>query len=332
MTTIYDIAKAAGVTAMTVSNVIRGKGSVSAATRERVMKYVQELGYQPNLVARSLSNGRTGVIGLVVPEMGNVFYSEATAIAERLAYARGMRIFVTTLSIEDKGAQLLNDLALRRVDGLIIASNSIAAQIIHSMSELHLPAVYCFWEADSQPVDYHVSFAFEEAGRLAAEHLLGLGHRRLGVVSYSHRLRFSGFKSALARHGVELPQEYICGGGSTPESGKIAGRKLLTLPERPTAIFATCDMVALGVMAAAWELGLRVPQDLSIVGHDDTELAAYATPPLTSIRIDKPAMLAASFDLLLAILADKKIVSPSPFPARLIVRSSSGPRPAGISD
>lgn len=312
---------------MTVSNVIRGTGSVSAATRERVMKYIEELDYQPNLVARSLSKGRTGVIGLVVNEMNNAFYAEVTAIAERLAYARGLRVFVTTLSPEDESLQLLKDLALRRVDGIIATCGSISPQAVSSMFELHLPVVHCFWEADQQEVDYCVPFAFEQAGRLAAEHLLALGHRRFGLVGRAHGLRGIGFQEALARRGITLAPEYIQKANSSQESGKAAGLELLKLPQRPTAIFATNDMMALGIMTAAWELGLRIPQDLSVVGHDDIDLAAYSIPPLTSIRIDRHAMLSAAFDLLLDAIAGKQVTAPQTFPPSLMVRHSSGPRP-----
>lgn len=316
---------------MTVSNVIRGKGSVSAATRERVMKYIQELNYQPNLIARSLSSGRSGVIGLVVNEMSNAFYAEVMAIAERLAYARGLRIFVTTLSREDESLPLLKDLALRRVDGIIATSGSISPQAINAMSGLHLPVVHCFWETNLQAVDYYVPFAFEQAGRLAIEHLLELGHRRFGLVGHPHGLRSTGFLEALAQHGITLAPEYIQKGDSSQQSGKAAGLVLLKLPQRPTAIFATNDMMALGVMTAAWELGLRIPQELSVIGHDDLDQAAYSIPPLTSIRIDRRAMLSASLDLLLDVLAGKQVTAPQPFPASLTVRFSSGPCPQAPS-
>lgn len=316
---------------MTVSNVIRGTGSVSAATRERVMKYIKELDYQPNLVARSLSNGRTGVIGLVVNSMSNVFYAEVMAIAERLAYARGLRVFVTTLSHEDESLQLLKDLALRHVDGIIATCGSIPPQAVKSMSGLRLPVVHCFWEADRQEVDYCVPFAFEQAGRLAAEHLLALGHQRFGLVGYPHGLRGTGFQQVLTRHGIMLAPEHIQKGNSSQESGKAAGLELLKLPQRPTAIFATDDITALGVMAAAWELGLRIPQDLSVVGHDDIDLTAYSMPPLTSIRIDRRAMLSTAFDLLLDVIAGKQVTAPQTFPASLTIRNSSGPCPQAPS-
>lgn len=324
MATIYDIAKLAGVTPTTVSKVLSGKGSISAATRERVMQYARELNYQPNLVARSLIKGRTGVIGLVVREMNNHFYAEVAEIAEHLAYERGIRIFMTTVGKED-GQQLLRDLALRRVDGLIIASGTITPQTLNAMSDFRLPAVYCFWESVEQPGDYHVTFDFEQGGRLVAEHLLSLGHRRFGVISHVLHSRFTGFQEVLAQHGISFDPTYLQWGESNLESGKRGGHKLLTMPARPTAIFATNDMMAMGVMSAAWELGLRIPQDLSLVGHDDNEVTTYTTPPLTTIRIDKAAMLSRSIDVLLSLIDGKPVDAPPLFSARLMVRGSTGP-------
>ncbi|HLZ58694.1 MAG TPA: LacI family DNA-binding transcriptional regulator [Ktedonosporobacter sp.] len=330
MATIYDIARAAGVTPTTVSKVLAGKGSISAATRERVMQFAQDLNYQPNLVARSLIKGRTGVIGLVVHGMSNLFYAEITAIAEHLADERGMRIFVTTLSAKDEGQKLLKDLTLRRVDGMVIAAGAIAPQKLQSIPGLDLPAVYCFWEGETQDVAYPISFDFEQAGRLAAEHLLALGHRRFAIVSYTHHGRFTGFKAALADHSITLDPQCIRGGKDSPEMSKAIGLEVLTLPERPTAIFATNDMMAMGVLSAAWELGLSVPRDLSIVGHDDIEIAKYTTPPLTTLRIDTSAMLSASMDVLLAAIEGKAVTIPPIFPAHLVVRGSSGPCPEEI--
>ncbi|GHO42775.1 LacI family DNA-binding transcriptional regulator [Ktedonospora formicarum] len=326
MATIYDIARMAGVTPTTVSKVLAGKGSISAATRERVMQYARELNYQPNLIARSLIKGRTDVIGLVLHEMSNLFYAEIAEIAERLAYERNLRIFVTTIG-KSEGQQLLQDLALRRVDGLIIAAGTISPETFNSMSDLHIPAVYCFWEASEQQVDHYVAFDFQQAGRLAAEHLLELGHRRFGVVSHVQHSRFTGFKETLLQNGISLDDAYIQWGESNLESGRVSGHKLLTMPERPTAIFATNDMSAMGVLSAAWDLGLRVPQDISIVGHDDNEITAYTTPPLTTIRIDKPAMLATSIDVLLSAIDGKPVMTTPSFPARLMTRQSSGPCP-----
>lgn len=333
MTTIYDIAKAAGVTATTVSNVLSGKGSVSIATRERVLKYVQELEYEPNLIARSLIKGRTGTIGLILPAIDNPFYAEVTAVVERLAYAAHLRIFVTTLTADDQmGQELLKDLTLRRVDGLLVAAGTWSSQTLRSISELRLPVVYCFWGSEEPEATPYVTFDFEHGGRLAAEHLIRLGHTRFGVVTnniaeegWGHYLRVLGFKTIVEQYGLTLDPTFILAGYSSPEGGKVAGHKLLTHPTPPTAIFATNDLMAIGVMSAAWELGLHIPHDISIVGLDDIALTRYTTPPLTSVNIDRVTLMTKAIELLLNAIEGQQVTSLPLFPATLAVRGSTGP-------
>jgi DNA-binding LacI/PurR family transcriptional regulator len=330
MATIYDIAKAAGVTATTVSYVLSGKGSVSAATRSRVMKFAQELGYQPNLVARSLIKGRTGIIGLALPNIENPFYSEIIAIVERLAYKAGLRVFVTTLTTDDVvGQKLLGDLVLRQVDGLLVLGGCPPPHVLQTIVTPNLPIVWCLWEGPREGTSPSVDFHFYQGGQLAAEHLLGLGHRRFGVVAdtasdgSSPSLRVTGFREALAAHDVTIDPELIQSGQYTAEGGKEAGHKLLTHPNPPTAVFATNDFMAIGVMAAAWELGKQIPRDLSIVGLDDISLASYTTPPLTTIVIDKPAVMSLAIETLLRAIDGQATESSSMYPATLAVRGST---------
>jgi DNA-binding LacI/PurR family transcriptional regulator len=332
MATIYDIAKAAGVTATTVSYVLAGKGSVSAATRLRVMKYAQELGYQPNLVARSLIKGRTGVIGLALPNIENPFYAEVIAVVERQAYKAGFRVFVTTLSNDDVvGQKLLGDLVLRKVDGLLVMGGCPPLQTLRAIVTPQLPIVCCLWEGKDEEASPSVAYDFFQGGQLAAEHLLSLGHRRFGVVAHVDpdgsvpSLRVAGFRQALAAHDITLEPQFIQPGQYTVEAGKEAGYKLLTLPTPPTAIFSTNDVMAIGVMAAAWELGIQIPRDLSIVGLDDILLARYTTPPLTTIVLDKTMIMAHAIGVLLQVIEGQPVVSPPMFPATLAVRGSTGP-------
>ncbi|MBO0794919.1 MAG: LacI family DNA-binding transcriptional regulator, partial [Ktedonobacteraceae bacterium] len=301
-------------------------------TRARVMKYVQELGYQPNLVARSLIKGRTGLIGLVVPRLENPFYAEIVTAVERLAYAAGRRIFVNTLSSDDEfGQQMLRDLASRRVEGILAMAGSISINSL--LNSIDLPAVYCLDEAEDEPLLPSVSFDFTQGGQLAAEHLVSLGHRRFGIVTskwgvgeVGHLVRIEGFKKVLAEHGLEILPEHIQAGQDRLMEGKAAGYRLLTQPDPPTAIFAVNDLMAIGVISVAWELGLRVPQDLSVVGFDDIMLGQYLTPPLTTIVIDKDALMTQALELLLrAIESQETITSPPLLPARLVIRGSTGP-------
>jgi DNA-binding LacI/PurR family transcriptional regulator len=342
VTTIYDIAKAAGVTAATVSNVLSGKRVVSAATRERVMKYVHELGYRPNLVARSLIRQSTRTIGLFVPNIGNPFFAGLAEAAERIAYAAGFRIFVTnTYRDEQLTKNLLDDLLSRRVDGIIVVSELFT--FVESLQTLHLPSceslplVVCLWEEKKADFVPSITFDFHAAGRLATEHLLALGHERIGVVvsglsseeategQIHHTERLAGFEEALRQHGHQLDRSLLRIGNSTLESGKSAGCQLLQLPEPPTAIFATNDMMAIGVLSAAWELGIRVPDQLSVVGFDDIHLAAYQSPPLTTVIMRESAVAERALRLLFRMIEGEQVTSPPMLQPELVVRGSTAP-------
>jgi DNA-binding LacI/PurR family transcriptional regulator len=343
VTTIYDVAKAAGVTAATVSYVLSGKRPVSKATRERVMRYVQELGYRPNQIARSLIKQRTKTIGLVVPNIGNPFYAEMAEAAERITYAAGFRIFVTNTYRDEHLAQnLLDDLLSRRVDGIIVASeiSSLAEETIQSLnatSTITLPLVLCLWEGNEPSFAPAVRFDFCTAGRQAAEHLLNLGHRRIGIVvdaissdgvtleTIRHFARLAGFQQALIQRGYPLDQSLLGIGSSSLESGKKAAYRLLQLPVPPTAIFATNDLMALGVMSAAWELGIHVPHQLSIVGFDDIGLVAYSTPPLTTVIMRSSTVMEQALDLLFRMIEGKQVASPPILQPTLVVRGSTAP-------
>jgi DNA-binding LacI/PurR family transcriptional regulator len=338
MTTIYDIAKASGVTATTVSNVLSGKGSVSVATRKRVLQAVKDLEYAPNLVARSLIKGRTGIIGLTVPSMDNPFYAETASAVERLAYAARLRVLITTIPWKDQmGAQLLKDLILRRVDGLLVTSNDYLLHTIRSVSRQQVPLVFCLYEQreDDHKVEceYVVSFDFLRAGQLAAEHLLSLGHQRVGLIPQidvsgkpeTGQARSKGFLTTMETHGHRVDPALIVAGDATLEGGRRAGAGLLAHSEPPSAIFATNDIMAMGVMQAAWERRLHVPDDLSVIGLDDISIAAYTSPPLTTIRIDKVALMAKAMELLLLAIEGKAIPSVPLFPATIIIRHSTAP-------
>jgi DNA-binding LacI/PurR family transcriptional regulator len=206
------------------------------------------------------------------------------------------------------------------------------------MTTAQLPIVPCLWEiavAENEPSP-SVNFDFAAAGRLAAEHLLELGHRRIGIVAHgfhrengieiTHSLRVSGCTEAMAENGHPFDPALLDVGTSTLESGKAAGWRLLTLPTPPTAIFATNDLMALGIMSAAWELGLHVPRDLSIVGFDDIAQATYNTPSLTTIVMSVNAIAEQALGSLLAMLEGKTVSSPPMLQPTLAVRASTAPR------
>jgi DNA-binding LacI/PurR family transcriptional regulator len=340
--TIYDVAKAAGVTAATVSYVLSGKRSVRKATRERVMKYVHELGYRPNQIARSLTSQHTKTIGLVVPCIGNPFYAEMAEAAERITYAAGFRLFVANTYRDERLSQNpLDDLLSHRADGMIIVTeiHSLVKtlQSLQTTSSMPLPLVVCLWEKGKPDFAPAVNFDFFAAGRLAAEHLLGLGHRRIGIVvdgmaregvsteEIHHPLRLAGFQETLAQSGYPLDQSLLEIGNSYLESGKKAAYHLLQQPLPPSAIFATNDLMALGVISAAWELGIHVPHQLSVIGFDDISLAAHYIPPLTTVRMRESVIAEKALGLLFRLIEGEQVTSPPTLQPTLAIRESTAP-------
>ena len=339
MTTIYDIAKAAGVTATTVSYVLSGKGGVGQATRERVLKYAQELGYRPNLIARSLTKQSTRTIGFVVPNIGNPYYAGLAEVVECLAYEAGIRVFITNTYRDNRlGQELLDDLISRHVDGIIVVSEGLSSTILQGLqakSPLRLPIVRCVIEGDEPTAFPAVTFDFFKAGHLAGEHLLELGHQRIGIVvdglanedgqieRILHPLRLAGFSEALAQAGYPLDPSLIGIGDSSVESSKKATQRLLQLSNPPTALFATNDLMALGVISKAWELGIAVPQQLSVVGFDDISLAASHVPPLTTVAMRESAVARLALELLFGMMEGKDVSSPPMLQPALIVRGSA---------
>lgn len=333
--TLQDVARAAGVTPAAVSYALAGKGTLSAATRARILKCATELGYRPNLVARGLVTQQTHTIGLIVGDIANPFYGAAAQAVERTAYRAGYRaFFVSTDRDEHLGAELLADLCARRVDGILAVSGGLPAGTVRATMATGMPVVWCMWEDEGSDLTPAVDLDYYAAGRLVADHLVALGHRRIGIVAHGpnpgapvheHRLRVAGCRAGLAAAGSPLDEALLVFGDSTVESGAIAGRALLTGPAPPTAVFATNDLMALGVLGAARELGVRVPDELSIVGFDDILAAAFAGPPLTTVRVDVVDIMTHATSLLLDTIAGVQPAVPRAWVPALVVRGSTGP-------
>ncbi len=331
MTTLDDVARHVGVTSATVSNVITGKGSVSEKTRARVFAAIEEMGYQPNLVARGLARRKTFTLALVLLTIANPFYAEIAEEIERVARQHGYQLLLcNTHKDTTTGREHLKGLSSRWVDGLLVMGGSLSVPDMLAAArrgQRGQPLVLCIPSENEQnaalPV---VDIDFRYAGELAAQHLLALGHHRAAVIveAPSHVLRWEGFRTALATSGVALPAEYVQYGDSTMQSGYQAAEVLLALPIRPTAIFATNDLMALGAVEAALDHGLRVPSDLSVVGLDDIMLGAHVRPPLTTVAIPKQELAKQAIELLLRYI-DSTETGPVSLTVRphLVVRHST---------
>src|ERR1051326_2486740 len=260
MITIYDIAKAAGVSKSTVANVLTGKGSVGETTRQRVLTYVRELGYRPNELARSLYSHKTFTIALVLPTIVNPFYPEIVEAIEIMASEHEYQtLFCNTRGDFALGRLQMERMMSRWVDGYIIMGSSMDIADVREYFQRGLPIVLCDWQENESPLEMPmVSVDFYRAGQLAAQHLLDLGHRHLAVIvdEPQQTLRLEGFRSVVQGAGTPLPEERIQRGDSLLESGYEAAKKLLASPIPPTAMFATTDWMALGAVEAVLDAGL----------------------------------------------------------------------------
>jgi len=304
MATIYDIAKAVGVTKTTVANALAGKSNVSDATRSRILQTAQEMGYRPNAIARSLVQRKTFTLALVMPTIANPFYPEIAEALQDIAQQQGYQtIFCNTHHDFSLGRGQLEQLANRRIDGCVIMGSSMDIADIMTHFQQGLPIVLCDWQEDEAPLGIpQVSVDFCRAGELAAQHLLDLGHQRLAVIvdQPQQALRLEGFRTALQHAGIPLSCEMIELGNSSLQSGYKAAKKLINHPTPPTAIFATTDWMAMGAIEAILDAGMRVPQDISVIGLDDIVVSAHMRPPLTTIAVPKSQLAQEATALLLS--------------------------------
>ncbi len=328
MVTIYDIAKAAGVAKSTVANALSGKGTVSEATRQRVLQYAQEMGYRPNVLARSLYNHKTLTIALILPTITNPFYPEIIEAIEHTANERDYQtLFSSTHLNFEVARQQMERMMSRWVDGCIIMGCSMDIADVVQYSQQGLPIVLCDWQENEVPEGIpQVSVDFYRAGQLAAQHLLDLGHRRVAVISDEPQqtLRVEGFVSILQAAGLTLPPAMKEAGASTLESGYAAAKKILQQPERPTAIFAATDWMAFGAIDAVLDAGLRVPEDVSIIGLDDIMLSAHLRPPLTTVAVPKIQLAREAINLLFKQIDGEKVSAATPLlDPYLVIRAST---------
>ncbi|WP_418320658.1 LacI family DNA-binding transcriptional regulator [Piscinibacter sakaiensis] len=313
--TIEDVASLAGVSTSTVSNVLNKRESrMRADTLERVRRAIAELGFRPNQSARRLKTGHMPMLGLLVPSIANPFFGALVRWTEEAATARGYGVLLcNTQRSPQRELEYARAFMAQGVRCVIIGAPLQAQQYLAPLIENGLAAVGFDRSAVPGRMQMdHVSLDNRRAGELAAEHLLSLGHRSIAYVSApvdsSNRLqRLEGARQACARHGVVL-QAHIDEGTDAhaelelAELGRVAARTLTSGARRATGFVAMNDTVAIGVMAGLRDAGLRVPDDVSVVGIDDLFVGHYVSPGLTTVRQPMKAMAAAAVDRVLARL------------------------------
>ncbi|WP_425955183.1 LacI family DNA-binding transcriptional regulator [Xylanimonas sp. McL0601] len=286
--TIAQIAQELGVSVPTVSKVLNGRADVAASTRERVEAALERHHYQRRKAARPAEG--TGLIDLVFHRLGSSWSMEIIRGVEDAAAENHVSVILSELGGVHRPPRAWLDATLLRPPlGVLMVASRLSPAQQRLLARRSIPVVVI--DTDGEPPADVPTVGSDNwnGGLTATRHLLGLGHRRIAAVSgpadmLCSRARLDGFRSAHAEAGVAVDDALILPGNFYVETGYSAGHELLTLRDRPTAIFAGSDMAALGVLRAAHELGLSVPRDVSVVGYDDLSMAAWATPALTTVR------------------------------------------------
>jgi LacI family transcriptional regulator len=327
--TIAEIAASAGVSVPTVSKVLNGRADVAEATRRRVQQIMVDRGYQ----RRSSGALRpVGLIDMAVPGLDSPWVVEVLRGAEAEARKVGSQIVVSSTDRAPAGDRRFMDrLATRRSDGLVLVVSEAAPEAVEQLAALHTPVVLLDPVGGSDPSFATVGATNWAGGLSAVEHLISLGHRRIAALSGRPQLvcsqeRVEGYRAALGRAGIAVDERLVLFGDFGTSSGQTGARAVLDLPDPPTAIFAGSDMQAFGVYQEAAARGLRIPEDLSVVGFDDIAFSELTTPPLTTVRQPLARMAAEAVRLLL----DAGDGMPDPPPrvelaTHLVVRGSTGP-------
>jgi DNA-binding LacI/PurR family transcriptional regulator len=335
MTRIDDVARLAGVSTATVSRALRGLPTVSEATRVRVLDAAAQLGYTASPSASRLAGGRTGSIAVVVPRLTRWFFATVVEAAEEALYQAGYDLLLYNLGGREQARQrLLHTAALhKRVDAVMLVATPLQADDFAAVTAFAMPGVTV---SSGTPVPGWPSIRIDDvvAARTAVGHLVALGHRRIAHISgddadelafSTHIDRRHGYREALLAAGIAPDPALDVEAPFTVAGGARATALLLERDEPPTAIFAACDEMAMGALATLREAGLRVPQDISVIGVDDHDLAGAVGLSTVAQSAADQGRLAA--DTLLRMLCDESPDDRSrvPLPTRLIVRSSTAP-------
>ena len=336
-----DIARELGVSTVTVSKVFNNHKDIGAATRERVLRRIKELNYQPSLHAQGLASGQSFMIGLVVPDLVHVFFSEVAKSISKVIRQQGYGLVISS-SNDDPVLEReeISQMMRHRVDALIVASCQETSKGLRAISA-EVPLILL----DRKFEDFKANFIGindELVGKMATGHLIERGFRKIAYIggktaSTSHG-RLIGYKQALTEHGISVPETYIVSRRHADESGDTTGcramEKLLKLNPRPDAVFCFNDPAAVGAMNAILAAGLRIPDDIAIIGAGNIRYVGSLRVPLSSIEVFSETLGENAGNLALQLTASKKSAPPKSIviQPKLIVRDSTNPRKPRSSD
>lgn len=326
--TIKDVAKASGVSVATVSRVLHNLSGYSDKTKQKVLKAVEELGYQPNAIARGLINKRTQTIGVLVPDVSSSFSSEILHGVEETANDKGFSVIVcNTAKDGERTMKYLQVLGEKQVDGVIFTSGFLEEEYYKVLKQMRVPVVLVNTQSHKHAIPY-VKVDDRQAAYHATEYLIRKGHRDIAMISgtswdtMAGIPRLEGYRQALEDNGLEFMESRVAYGNFGLDKGREAMEKLLQDAPPFTALFAASDEMAIGAMGVALERGLKVPEDISIVGYDDLIFSRMVYPPLTTIHQPLTMMGRTASEMLIDLIEGAEQVPSSIVNHNLIERQT----------
>jgi len=328
---IRTVARKAGVSIATVSRTINHVPTVDPSLTKRVWAVVQELGYFPNTQARALVSGKSRLFGVIISDIKNPFFPELVESFEDIAVPAGYEILIGSTGYDTRRMELcIQRMLERKVEAVAVMTFGIEEPLLDRMSRQGIPLAFIDVAPKGEGM-VAISVDYDSGIDQAVQHLVSLGHTKIAFISGPPRLhsavmRRDAFQNALAKAGVKVPKHFLVEGNHTLEGGMHAMKSILKLKQIPTAILCSNDMTAIGVMHAAAEANLRIPEDISIVGFDDIHIARYMLPPLTSIQMSCRELAKAAFDALRLQSQAKSTESKKKYvvSTRLNVRQTTG--------
>ena len=313
MATIKDVAKRAGVSTTTVSHVINKTRFVAEETRNAVWEAIKALHYSPSAVARSLKVNHTKTLGLLATSSEAPYFAEIIEAIENHCFAQGYTLILGNAHNDlQKQRAYLSMMAQKRVDGLLVMCSEYPDDLLQMLEEnRNIPMVVMDWGASRGDFTDTVQDNAFQGGYLAGRYLIERGHRDIGAIPGQLERntgggRHAGFLQAMQEAGITVRAEWIVQGDFEPESGYQAMQQILSQKQRPTAVFCGGDIMAMGAICAADEMGLRVPQDISVIGYDNVRNARYFTPALTTVHQPKAQLGEKALEMLLDRITSKR--------------------------
>lgn len=326
---IAEIARRANVSTATVSRTLNQSGPVKAATAKKVWRAVTALNYYPNSHARTLVSGRSRLIGLIVSDITNPFFPELVRTFQNLASQKQYDLLLTSTDyLTSRMTVCLRRMLERKVDGVAMMTSEMDLSLIKELSKRNVPIVFMD-VGQMGPRMSHVSIDYGNGIRQAVDHIVGLGHRQIAFISgplelHSARTRRQAFLDGLRHHGLSPDRRMIREGTHTAEGGQKAMTELLRPSRKPTAVVCSNDWTAIGALHAILAAGLRVPDDVSLLGFDDIPLASYTNPALTTIRMSAVEVGSTAFQALFSLIGEDHVEGDVyQVPTKLVVREST---------